>query len=332
MEKLRDVEKFCHFIWYEYLVEHNYGMVGEYADEKVSVIGTGRHEVSRNLQEFVSSFEEEEHGWTGKFVIENEWYQATEAAPGLYIVIGEIQTKEDAEDRIVYDFSFRFTMVVREDGESYKVLHLHQSVPDYNQSSDEFFPKRIIEQSNEMLKKKIEQRTRELEESHKKVIHYSHYDFLTDLMNRYYMEEQVEQAMKDYPYGAMIMLDIDNYKRINDSYGHPVGDEVLKMIAAALKGVFTGCLTGRVGGDEFLIYVPDHQIPRQKIKCLMEQFFEEWREHQKKLRLEFEVTVSAGAGWYPEHGVDYQSLWSKVDKVLYQMKDSGKNGILVMEK
>lgn len=331
MEKLKEVEEFCHFIWYEYLVKHNYSLVGEYADETVSVIGTGKHEVSRNLQEFVSSFEVEEKEWAGRFVIDKEWYQASEAAPGMYIVIGEIQTKEDDVDRIVYEFDFRFTMVVKAVGESYKVLHIHQSVPDHNQSSDEFFPKRIIEQSNEMLKKKIEERTRELEESHRKVIHYSHHDFLTNLMNRYYMEEQVEQAMKEFPYGAMIMLDIDNYKRINDSYGHPVGDEVLKAIAAEMKNVFTDCFIGRVGGDEFLIYIPDKRISRQKIKPLMEQFFAAWRQHQKKLGLELEVTISAGAGWYPKHGEEYQTLWSNVDKALYQMKESGKNGILVLE-
>ena len=128
-------------------IRDSYEIPGGYFSPQLSVIGTGKHEVSHSLQEFAVLLEREEKQWNGTFVIEQEAYQARQLSDNVYMVYGELDVNEDARDRINYELHFRFTIILQYTPSGWELLHVHQSVPDINQCSDEFFPKRLIEQS-----------------------------------------------------------------------------------------------------------------------------------------------------------------------------------------
>ena len=248
MNHTADAKQFCHHLWHQYLEERSYEIPGGYFSPQISVIGTGKHEVSHSLQEFAVLLEREEKQWNGTFVIEQEAYQARQLSDNVYMVYGELDVNEDARDRINYELHFRFTIILQYTPSGWELLHVHQSVPDINQCSDEFFPKRLIEQSNEQLREKIAQKTRELQESNKAVLYYSHHDYLTKLTNRYYCEKQIEEQLRNGKQGTILMMDVDHFKFYNDTYGHPVGDRILITLAQALQKTFSKDIVSRIGG------------------------------------------------------------------------------------
>lgn len=140
-------------------------------------------------------------------------------------------------------------------GNQWRVLHVHQSVPDPEQGTDEFFPHRLMEQSNRQLKQLVEEKTRALEESYRRMEYNARHDSLTRLLNRRWVEAQISAAMQEGRPGVMIMLDIDWFKQINDTMGHPLGDQVLETLGQAILAVFPDALSGRIGGDEFILYL-----------------------------------------------------------------------------
>ena len=113
MERNMSADDFCRFIWKSYLEERRYDLVNEFVSEKISVIGTGKHEVSHSLQEFAVLLEREEKQWNGTFVIEQEAYQARQLSDNVYMVYGELDVNEDARDRINYELHFRFTIILQ---------------------------------------------------------------------------------------------------------------------------------------------------------------------------------------------------------------------------
>lgn len=319
MNHTADAKQFCHHLWHQYLEERSYEIPGGYFSPQISVIGTGKHEVSHSLQEFAVLLEREEKQWNGTFVIEQEAYQARQLSDNVYMVYGELDVNEDARDRINYELHFRFTIILQYTPSGWELLHVHQSVPDINQCSDEFFPKRLIEQSNEQLREKIAQKTRELQESNKAVLYYSHHDYLTKLTNRYYCEKQIEEQLRNGKQGTILMMDVDHFKFYNDTYGHPVGDRILIMLAQALQKTFSKDIVSRIGGDEFLVYCPRH-LDNCMLEHILAQFREHWEDEQRQFPFTQHITLSIGVTYFPEHGSTYQELFQKVDTSMYNSK------------
>lgn len=309
MDHSNDAEEFCRHIWYQYLVERRYDILTDVIAPDISVIGTGAHETSRNLDEFIQAMSHESMEWDGTFLIKSQWYQTTRLSDELYLVIGELIAKENAEDGILYDVRFRFSMVLRYDGgDRWKIVHVHQSIPDPNQARDEFFPHRMIEQNGQQI------------------IYNLRHDSMTGLLNRLYLTETVNRFMADNPQGHMLMMDIDNFKAINDHYGHPFGDKVLITLSQSLKTSFPQAAIGRVGGDEFVVYLHEFGESR-RVEQALQAFLADWRESQHFLQVPGEIHVSIGVSQCPRDGNTYESVWQKADEALYKAKQSGKNTI-----
>ena len=145
MKTVKDAEIFCQYIAHEYLGKRNYKLLEDIIDKRITIIGTGAHEVSRNIQELMTALNKEAELWDGTFVIEDEWYQGTELADNLFVVIGQIEGRQNSNDQLVYSFSSRVTFIIEYHDMQWKIIHVHQSVPDYSQGDDEIFPQRIVE-------------------------------------------------------------------------------------------------------------------------------------------------------------------------------------------
>lgn len=169
-----------------------------------------------------------------------------------------------------------------------------------------------------------------------KLMQQAHYDLLTGIYNKATIHALVEQRMqgkfascKGLPdYHALMIIDVDYFKAVNDTYGHLCGDSVLSDVAAALKGsVRSGDLVGRIGGDEFLIYLPEvreENFVHHKAGQLMQAL--------SCIRPEAgapTITCSIGVAVLPRSENDFETLYAAADNALYTQKNSGRNGYSV---
>jgi diguanylate cyclase (GGDEF)-like protein/PAS domain S-box-containing protein len=158
-------------------------------------------------------------------------------------------------------------------------------------------------------------------------------DSLTGLYNRRYLDEtlerEVSRARREGNPLALVMLDIDYFKRVNDTYGHQVGDEALRMLATTLLAdVRTEDVACRYGGEEFLILLPNMPLETAIQRA------EAWRQAIEELSValgNFHITftISLGVAAYPEHGKTPDDLTRCADQALYRAKHEGRNQVSV---
>lgn len=161
----------------------------------------------------------------------------------------------------------------------------------------------------------------------------AHIDQLTGTMNKRSFEETIENALAS-PYEgsglALIILDIDNFKHVNDTLGHDNGDKVLADVGDVLRAVFrSGDFIGRLGGDEFCVGMRMSLISddycHKLIKKKCEELCGAFRNKYMGDNHDYKISVSIGASFSPEHGSDFSTLYKCADSALYNSKRSGKD-------
>ena len=157
-------------------------------------------------------------------------------------------------------------------------------------------------------------------------------DSLTGLILRPYMLGFARKLMEEKIPFSFMMLDLDNFKFVNDTYGHSAGDGVLKGVSAALMEYMDGYgVVGRFGGDEILIIDLKHITYDEK-----KAFINEMYTGEKVLRINYRlkgcspfVTGTIGCATYPDDATDFDELFSKIDKTLYRGKTKGRNCYII---
>ena len=153
-------------------------------------------------------------------------------------------------------------------------------------------------------------------------------DALTGIYNRHGFDEQVEQYMRQNPqkHCVVAMLDIDDFKLVNDMYGHAAGDGALQKLAESMKQYFSkDAILGRNGGDEFSIFMPDCTVV--EVKPFLKKFTEETRKFYCKGEAHT-FTISLGFAEYPVLADECSKLVRCADMALYAVKMRGKNGCM----
>jgi diguanylate cyclase (GGDEF)-like protein/PAS domain S-box-containing protein len=159
-------------------------------------------------------------------------------------------------------------------------------------------------------------------------------DSLTGLYNRRYLDEtldrEVSRARREGNPLSLVMLDIDYFKRVNDTYGHQVGDEVLRILATTLLAdIRAEDVACRYGGEEFLVLLPNMPLDTAVQRA------EAWRQSIQDLAVvlgNFHITftISLGVAAYPEHGKTPDDLTRCADQALYRAKNEGRNQVSVI--
>jgi diguanylate cyclase (GGDEF)-like protein len=139
------------------------------------------------------------------------------------------------------------------------------------------------------------------------------------------LKRMVAQAARSESPLAAVLLDLDHFKQINDTYGHGAGDDVLASVGAALTaGVRTSDFAGRYGGEEFLLLLPDTTAEdaatvAEKIRAMIEG--------TPVTGVERRITASFGVSGFPEHALDADALLRSADRALYTSKRDGRNRV-----
>jgi diguanylate cyclase (GGDEF)-like protein/PAS domain S-box-containing protein len=187
--------------------------------------------------------------------------------------------------------------------------------------------------TQELLEKQVQQRTAALFEANARLQQESIRDPLTGLYNRRYLEETLERetrrAVRAEGKLGFLMLDLDHFKKFNDSYGHAAGDLVLRETAAFLqKSVRAEDAVCRFGGEEFVIILPmaDLVTTRARAERIRSRLHELSIEHQGQ-RLG-RVTVSVGVAALPDHGTSAKELLQSADTALYRAKSQGRDCVV----
>lgn len=157
------------------------------------------------------------------------------------------------------------------------------------------------------------------------------HDSLTNLLNRAFFEESIEQIQReggDKGSAAFIMLDLDNFKYINDTFGHNEGDSVLRKVSDIISEVFDKeDLKARMGGDEFAVFIRD--ISEENALALCDTLLKKVRECKQTPS---QVTCSMGIAMSPRDGLRFTELYANSDIALYKAKDKGKDTCCVFDK
>jgi len=152
-------------------------------------------------------------------------------------------------------------------------------------------------------------------------------DLLTGLLNKVATERKVQEYMDAFPneQALMFVLDIDNFKKINDTMGHAFGDEVLRSLGQQITPIFRSTdIIGRIGGDELIILLKniyqDENLLREAEKVA--RFFHEFKAGEY---VKYSATASIGCAIFPRDGKDFESMYKAADQALYTAKKRGKN-------
>ncbi len=151
-------------------------------------------------------------------------------------------------------------------------------------------------------------------------------DHLTKLHSRNFLNENIHRSMSEDAFGTFILIDIDNFKQINDTYGHQVGDEVLIQVASIIHDNIRDTDIGaRWGGEELAIYLP--RIPLHVAVTIAERLVAKVNELTAP-----RITISCGVSyWTKESDDNFTKLFKRADQALYLAKETGKNKVVVQE-
>ena len=169
----------------------------------------------------------------------------------------------------------------------------------------------------------------QLKASEQELAYLAHHDVLTDLPNRLLMSSRLQNAVdlakRDQHQFAVLMMDLDRFKYINDSFGHPAGDELLKLVAASLKQRLRDIDTvARFGGDEFIILLEQLHQSEDAARFATQLITDMSQPWLLSNNAEVRIGASIGISVYPDHGTEGEILLSNADAALYRAKEQGR--------
>jgi diguanylate cyclase (GGDEF)-like protein len=184
----------------------------------------------------------------------------------------------------------------------------------------------LLQSTEESLKSRLE----EIDAQNAYIQFLADHDALTNLPNRRKFIETLAETLNAGESGAILMLDLDNFKGINDTQGHFIGDQLLKLIAEDFQHIAgENVFVSRFGGDEFLILIK-RKHP-EAVEHFIESTIRQFREAKAVENMHLTVNFSMGVTLFPEDSTDVEQLIMNADLAMYSVKNSGKNSYIYFD-
>ncbi len=258
-------------------------------------------------------------GWDGLETIEHLW----DVDPDVQIVICSAHSDYNWTDVVARLNNSDKLLVVKKPFEAIEVMQCANALTRKWQNE------RIVRHQVETLEQVVTARTQGLETANKQLRYLATHDALTGLPNRVLMDDRISQCMaladRQGQTFAVILLDLDRFKLVNDSLGHGVGDELLKEVARRLKSVVREIDTvARLGGDEFVLIIT--QSPeRDAVQAVARRIIEAMQAPVRIAGLEIHTSPSIGIAFYPGDAASVETLLANADAAMYYAKQQGRN-------
>lgn len=284
-------------------------MIFDMFDPECVVIGTGADEVYHRLHDFIPAMEREFKERI-EFQFKNFWCREKRMGEDVCLTYGGIHIWWESPDKkILINMNSRYTILYHRCEGQWKVAHIHHSLPNEEQMEGEFYPKTLTNQVQEA----------QYEAAHMRTL--AQRDALTGLYNYRAMEKQ--WIKWDAPGSWFFMVDIDDFKRVNDTFGHMTGNEVLKQVARImLETVKPGDKVYRLGGDEFGLLCGGIGGKDEAVR-LAERLMQNL--DTAGADQDFWTSVSIG-GTIVRPGETMDSAMLRADNALYERKRNAKRG------
>jgi diguanylate cyclase (GGDEF)-like protein len=258
-------------------------------------------------------------GWDGLETIERLWA----IDPDVQVVICSAHSDYDWTDVVARLDNSDKLLVVKKPFEAIEVLQCANALTRKWQNE------RIVRRQVETLEQAVTARTQGLETANKQLRHMATHDALTGLPNRVLMDDRLRQSIvladRQGQTFAVVLLDLDRFKSVNDSLGHRAGDELLKEVAKRLKSIVRDIDTvARLGGDEFVLIItpsPERDAAQQVAGRILDVM----RASVRIAGIEIHTSPSIGIAFYPNDAATIESLLAHADAAMYHAKQRGRN-------
>lgn len=310
-----------------FLTERDVHASGELVVPWVTGFGTGRHEKVYEMHHALHLFERDVDQVPDPIEYTLHHSKAIPLDENTGLVFGEMDWHMSLHGWQVSLYEVRVSVVMKRYSEGWRVVHKHMSQPTAAHGDEEPYPLKEMEAHSKVLERRVQSRTQKLEQAHREMRRLAVTDALTGLYNRVQTDEVLDAEIRRQNRQAMplavILLDIDYFKPINDRYGHSKGDQTLIRFAQLLSERCreTDCL-GRWGGEEFLLVCPD--TTPEDARMLADQLLQSISECD--FALEEPLTASIGVTSY-RPGDTREMLIERADRALYEAKKAGRNQV-----
>lgn len=300
-------------------------VVERFADD-FSWVGAGDVEFSTDRAEIVAYFVERAPLAPSCEVFDEEFHLVN-ITERTCTVMGRYRVRTSEESGLVLEERQRCSYeLVDEDG-VLKIRHVHVSNPYQAMKDERYFPFEAGTQTYEYLQQLLREKTATIELLTEDLADQARRDPLTKLYNQGALAEFVEPLIRSCATrgtGALLVVDIDDFKSVNDTFGHLAGNDLLVGIARALEGALVDedAVIARIGGDEFIAFLP--QVDRVQAR---EAALRVRSAAGEAGRAEMPVTTSVGAAVAGVDGDAYRTLFAAADRALYEAKRAGKDRV-----
>ncbi|MGB6604826.1 MAG: EAL domain-containing protein [Steroidobacteraceae bacterium] len=260
-------------------------------------------------------------GWDGLETIEHLW----KTDPEIQVVVCSAYSDYDWLELLTRLGHSDKLLVVKKPFEPIEILQGASALSRKWQNA------RALKRHVESLELVVNDRTKGLEAANRQLRHLASHDALTGLPNRMLLEDRIAQAIAQADRlsqeFAVLVIDLDRFKLINDSMGHRAGDDLLREVAQRLKNaVRTIDTTARLGGDEFVILL-NAPVSRTEAVTVAKRTIQVMEPAIRLLGIDVHVSPSIGIAFYPKDGTTVDTLLARADAAMYTAKERGRNNV-----
>lgn len=291
-------------------------------------IGTGVDEIVTNYEIAKKIYSRGICNVSTSFEISNQNFEFIELSDDTYLIYGSQDIKSNVDGLLVEQLGLRQSFIFSLINGEFKLTHVHSSLPCYMQSAGESYPIQKLQLENKQLENLVAERTLELKNAIEKIEKIASTDYLTGILNRRKFEKVLLSYINNKSAGTfcVAIFDIDNFKSINDTYGHMKGDTIIKFISDIINSSINDSdIFARWGGEEFMLLLPNSTIENStaKIESILNNI------RNSKSEINTKITISCGLSKYSIND-NLEALVMRVDKALYTAKNNGKDRLEIL--